>query len=667
MKKVLSKKLFYFFLLFPFFAVQSFAADITSGHRGKITALLNIGENIISTGEDGFIVIWNTGQRAAVERFQLTTDRIEALAIHPLRKEICITETDGIGSYRISAWNYTLKKKLFSVNSTESVTYINYSAGGSFIIAAGFDGASLTLLNSETGEIVSVPEISHGSVALAVTGRAEQNMMLYQANYKNYLDNEFTYLQHEGQILYLELESGSVSNRFPAPENLLNPFLFGNNRFIAGINSRGLLIVNAVTGEILDSAENIQRDALLCASDDGFYCLSRTNNSFVLYHYTVDRNGKLVMRRQISLPFDTANQIHQLAYNKNVILASAQGLLLLDGQNRIIPMTTGKQTRITEIAAGEKTAALLTEDGDLFFLPLDYNLIKNNVTLNIKNNGSFTRITPIPPLSEKNTDRFLLWQTDNTKSIPQIAYSNHSINDLNLNFMVGRFPLRSISTGYGNILTLDYAGNLSVYNLEKLSAKADFSYTSPGANDAVFINNQYIVLSRSTANNNSPFLFINYKTGETVRVPYNIQTGLTVYAGNSGNIYAESIEQEENKIKTVILGLSLTNVPVRIFEYQGEATNLSIVESSKIPAIACDNEGAFIIGEKIIYFERTSGLPIKLLGCEKIFISLDSEGNISWHDNRDGKILAVFSLYPDQWKMMKKTDNREISGKFSRQ
>jgi len=668
MKKNFSKKLFCVFLLFSFLTVPLSTLDITCGHRGEITALTNIGKNIISAGEDGFIVIWNTAQRAAVERFQLTTDRIEAIVTHPQREEICISETDGIGGYRISVWNYTLKKKLFSVNSTDPVTYINYSAGGSFIIAAGFNASFLALLNSKTGELVSIPEIPPGIVTLAATGRGEQIMMLYQSENKNYLNNESSLenSQYKGQLLYMELESASVSGRFPAPENLLNPLLFGNNRFLAGINSKGLLLVNAVTGELLDSAENIERDALLCASGEGFYCLSRRNKISVLYFYTVDRNGKLVIRRQLTLPFETTVQVNQLAYNENVIFASAQGsLMLLGEQNSIIPMATEKQTRITEIAAGEKTAALLTENGDLFFIPLDYNLLKNNDTLIIKNSSNYTRITPVPSLFAKTGDQFLLWQTTNIKFAAQIVYPNHAVDELNFNFLFGRYPLRAISAGYGNILVLDSAGNLSVYNPEKLPAKADFTYTSPGTNDAVLINNQYLILSRSTAGNNSPFLFINYKTRETIRIPYNIQTGITVCAGNSGNIYVESIVQEENKIKTVILSLSLTNPPVKIFEYHGEAIYLSIAESDKTPAIACDNEGAFLLGEKITHFERTPGLPIKLLGCEKFFISLDSEGNVSWHNNKNGKTLAVFSINSEQW--MRKINNINISGKFSRQ
>jgi WD40 repeat protein len=668
MKKKSSKKMFCVFLLFSFLTVPLFTLDITQGHRGKITALANIGKNIISAGEDGFIVIWNTGQRAAVERFQLTIDRIEAVAAHPQREEICITETDGISSYRISVWNYTLKKKLFSVNSTDPVTYINYSAGGSFIIAAGYNASFLALFNSKTGELVSIPEIPAGSVTLAATGRGEQIMMLYQSESKNYLNNEspFENSQYKGQLLYMELKSGSVSGSFHAPENLSSPLLFGNNRFLVGINSKGLLLVNAVTGEILDSAENIEGNALLCASDEGFYCLSYRNNISVLFFYIVDKNGKLVIRHQLQLPLEAEIHVNQLAYNENVVFASAQGdLLLLGEQNKIIQMTTEKQTRITEIAAGEKTAALLTENGDLFFIPLDYNLLKNNDTLIIKNNSNYTRITPITSLSVKTGDQFLLWQTANTRFAAQIVYPNHTIDEFNFNFLFGRYPLRTISAGYGNILVLDSAGNLSVYNLDKIPVKADFTYTSPGTNDAVFINNLYLILSRSTAGNNSPFLFINYKTGETIRIPYNIQTGITVYAGNSGNIYVESIEKENNKIKTVVLCLSLTNAPARIFEYQGEAICLSIAESSKTPAIACDNEGAFILGEKIINFERTPGLPIKLIGCEKFFISLDSEGNISWHNNKNGKILSVFSINSEQW--MRKINDTKISGKFSRQ
>jgi hypothetical protein len=61
--------------------------------------------------------------------------------------------------------------------------------------------------------------------------------------------------------------------------------------------------------------------------------------------------------------------------------------------------------------------------------------------------------------------------------------------------------------------------------------------------------------------------------------------------------------------------------------------------------------------------ERTNGLPVKLFGYDRFFISLDSEGNIAWHDNRTGRLLAVFSLNENRWTL---STTREISGEFYR-
>jgi hypothetical protein len=135
-----------------------------------------------------------------------------------------------------------------------------------------------------------------------------------------------------------------------------------------------------------------------------------------------------------------------------------------------------------------------------------------------------------------------------------------------------------------------------------------------------------------------------------------------IYTGKSGKIYAETVERDKDRYNTTVVDLSNTSTPVKIFEYSGEATHLSIAESSEQLAIVCGSLGAFIYDEEITCFERTKGLPVKLLGSDDFFVSLDSEGNIAWHDNRDGKILAVFSLYKDRWVLVSAT---EISGRFS--
>ena len=664
------RNLKFFYLLLVFSIASLNAVDAQTGHRGSITALLHKGNTVISAGEDGFIVIWNVSQRTASSRFQLTTYRIQSVVSHPQKDEICIIESGGLNNYRISAWNYSLKRRLFSVFSAQPVGFINYSGGGNFIIASGLNGDTLSMLDSVTGRIISTADIPAGNVSFAMTGRSERNVLIYQSEHDEYPARA----GYSGQILYYDIDSHAVTGSFQAPGNLSNPVIFGNNRFLAGINSDGLLLVDAASGETFDTIANMNRNVLLCPVDDGFYSLRQSGTTAALNRYSIDRNGKLVSSQQLSLSLSSADSVSAIAHNGSVVFASSQGnVLFLDRQNRLIASDHNFQTRITEIAGGEETIAFLTENGDLGFIPLDYRLIQRSASYTMTQKRGYTKITPV---SISGEDRFILWQTDNTRDAPQLLGMNQQANQRELDFLRGRFPMLSISVLNNRILTLDTGGNIAIRSTESLSSsasssRADFTFSFVGAIDSSLINNEYFVVSRSAINNNSPFLFVNIRTSETVPVSYPAQAGLTVFSGSLGNVYAEAVERDNNGIKTTVVSLppvssagARTGSAVRIFEYRGEASHLSIAESNRNLAVACGSEGAVIFADNNnINMERTNGLPVKLLGYERFFLSLDSEGNVAWHDNRTGLLLAVFNLNGNRWTL---SGERVISGEFSR-
>lgn len=661
MNKTTLHRLFFLLIFLLSSAMPLFADNISGGHRGGITALIHKGDTVISSGDDGFIVTWDVNQRKAVERFQLTTHRITATVSHPLRDEICVIEAGGVDNYRISAWNYTRRERLFSIHSTVPITYINYSSGGNSIIAAGLHGFPLALLDSSTGEIVSTPVISAGRMLFGITGRAERNMLIYQSENEEYFEQS----GYAGQILYLNLDSGNVTDSFQAPDNISAAVILGNNRFIAGVSSYGLQLVDAASGEILDTVENIERSAILCPSNEGFYCLSRRNNASILYNFSIDRNTKFVIRQEIPLSFENAGQISFIAYNGSVVFSTSQGSLYsLGRQNNIIPFGFNFQTRITEIAAGETNIAILTENGDLLFLPLDYRRLGRNEILTPVNKNNYDRLSS---LSLSGEDFFILWQAGRQRIAPQFVSVNRRDGN-NMDSLLGRLPLRSVSSLGNMLLLLDSGGNLTVRNLEKssnenLSADLYFSFSTVGAIDASFINNEYIILSRSVINNSSPFLSVNIRTGETIPHFYPVQAGLMVYAGRTGS-FAAAVERDADGIMTVVYDLSISSPEGRIFRYPGETSYLSIVESGGRLAISCGSEGAAIYTNgQVINFERTPGLPVKLLASGNFFLCLDSEGNIAWHDNR-GRLLSVFSLREDSWTLL--TSGRETTGEINR-
>jgi len=647
------KKLFPLFLFLASFPL--FCFDTAGGHRGKVTALIHNQDNVISAGEDGFIIIWSISQRAAMEKFQLTTSGIKSMVKHPLKDEICVIESGDMGNNRISAWNYQKKEKLFSIQSGEPAAFINYSANGNYIITAGFDGSHFTLLDSSNGNILSFVNIPAGTVTFGITGKTEQNILLYQGENEDY----------EGQILYLDLKSLSVTGRFKAPSNLSTPIVFGNNRFLAGINSNGLLITDAASGLLLDNIPDIERSALLYPVNDGFFCLSRENN--ILHRFIVDRRGIISSRQKLSIVPGNEETISTFAINGTAVFAGEGGSLFMAGltteqQSRLFQMAQNFQTQITEIAANNTSIAFLTEDGGLCFLPLDFRFIKKDNKLSVEKTRNITRITAITPFSEKENqaDPYIIWQSADIKTTPAIVYSNFQKDELSLQFVTGRYPIRSMTSRNGNILVLDSSGLLSVYNIKNISAKAAYTFSSVGVNDAGFVNDNYLLLCRSAISGNSPFLFINYNTGETVPVSFTAQAGILTYTGNSGKIYAASVIRNTDGVKTAINALSVNRaINEKIYEYPGEAANLLIAESAGKTAIAAGGDGARIFAEKVINFERTPGLPVKLFGCKDFFLSLDSEGNIAWH-NTNGKLLAVFRIYKDRWVL--ETENETSGG-----
>jgi len=661
-RAVYLKNILILFLIFV--SAPLFSQNITGSHRGNITSVIHTGDAVLSAGEDGFLVIWNINQRSAIERFQLTTYKIQSMVKHPGKSEICIIEAISLDNYRISAWNFLSKEKLFTVYSNKQINYINYSSNGSFLIASGIDGFNISILDSSTGEVIFDPIIPSGSTALAITGRTEKNMLIYQSNY----ENEAGHSEFSGLLIYYDIDSKKVSGSFQSPADIQNPVIFGNNRFLAGVNSDGLLIVDTTTGAVLDSNKNIGRNALLYSLNNEFYCLNQNGNNAVLFRFSVERNGKLNKLQETALSLQDAFTITSIAFNKNLIFSSSKGnILMLDQQNRVVPFNYIFQNRVTEINSGSKSIALLTENGQLFFLPVDYKLINSSFSPKFTQYNNYNKLSRF---SRSGDDYYILWQTVNTRSAPlligpvneQLSTDNTARN---INFLSGRFPLRSISIAHNKILVLDSGGNITLRSLETLfaanpPAKADYNSATQGAIDAALLNSDNIIIGRSVIGGSSPFLSINIRTGETVPHFLPAQAGLLVYPSRQGSIFALAIEQKDT-LSSSFYNLSSANQESHLYTYNGEASYYSIAESQggKL-AVSCDSEGAFFLPEKKTNFERTNGLPVKLLSGGDFLICLDSEGNISWHDE-DGKILAVFSLYNDKWSL---TTDSQITGEI---
>jgi hypothetical protein len=478
-----------------------------------------------------------------------------------------------------------------------------------------------------------------------------------------------------GVLSYWDLESGNETNHFEVPSNLSSPIVFGNNRYLAGVDSNGLAVLDAVSGNLLARNDTIPAEALLCAAGDEFFCLVSGGDYAGIYRFAVDRGGRLTGRGRFPLPANSEDGMSSGDAGASVIAANAVpggGIVLGTKSGEVIlinqygqaqTMSVSVQTRIFETAASGKTIAFLAENNTIGFLPLDYTSLSAGGIIKTEKDSRYTRISPYAEETGE-AGRFIFWQAENA-SLQSVIKSAEG-EPLLLGGISFRFPVRSVSSAGGKILFLDSAGNLSaILPQGGASANRPFSFFSVGLMDAAFIDKDNIIAARSAVSGNSPFLMININTGETVPLPYPSDAGVMVYRGASGSIYTAAVEQDSAGIKTSILRLNTASPAqsLRLVDLQEEDIQFSLAESQGRLAATIGGEGAAIYSAGAIQkFERSPGLPVRLISGGPYFISLDSEGSICWHESRAGKLLAIFRLYKRHWELH--TTHGSINGSW---
>ncbi|MCL1931639.1 MAG: WD40 repeat domain-containing protein [Treponema sp.] len=649
---------------------------VSGGHNGSINALVHRGDTVLSAGDDGFLEIWAAGQSGdqVKSRFQISPYRIVAMAGRPEKDEVCVIESDGLGLYRVSAWNYAERRNIFTQPARDSLSYINYSTAGNFIIAARTGRSGLFFFNADTGNVMPAPQSLTAAVSLAVTGRSERTMLTYSES---------------GELSYWDLTSGDKTSHFDAPRNLRSPILFGNSRYFAGVNAEGLAVINAVTGIVMASDASVPDGSLLCPSGDEFLCLiQKENTAAQVYRYTIDRAGQLAAPGRFSLSAPGANNrftsiaagvAGNASASGSIALGTAAGSLVFSNMSgRLTNPSTGEKINITEVEVSGQVIAFLAGNGTMGFIPLQYNQLTPGRMIRIEQNAeAYNRLTAFA--ERQNPDgQFVLWQDGNIRTLPVMWRSSPRSEKLPLSDISFRSPVRAVDSTGGKILFLDSAGNITVISPFAPDKKPSFSFSSVGLMDAALVDGSRIIIGRSAVSGNTPFMMINVDTGETVPMPYPSRAGVTLHRGASGSVYAAAVSPmassrtssgETDETRTAILHLNLANIAdsVKIVDFPGEDTQFSLAESpggsSGSLAATIGGEGAALYTSGYIQqLDRTSGLPLKLIDGGSFLISLDRDGSLCWHDSHDGKILAIFRLQSGGWTLQ--TERRTINGRF---
>jgi hypothetical protein len=623
-------------------AENPFEHSVVDSHTDSVTCLVqDENGNIVSSGEDGFINIWNIEKHAALSRFQLSPYPIVSMAKRPGKNHIAIIESDEMGIYRISAWDYLQNKKLFTLRFKDKVSYITYSKNGSFLIVARNGKTGTVFINPENGDLLQAPQDLNGTITFAATGKSERTMIAYSSS---------------GTLSYWNLETGSLMQQVTVPHSIQSPLLFNNNLFFAGIDNEGLVIVDALSGRELSRNNLIKSGELLVVSEESsdLICIQKQNeeNRYILFR--MDNSGNLRIINQEEIPKTDVHITSSMQLSDQFVFGTNHGKInVYNLQNhKFTEMQTAHQLTINEITFSGDSLAVLNHSKELAFIPADFNMISTDTIIQFEEIDGYDKIATAD-IAYNNEECFVLWNSNDASYSPIIRNKTEIIASLEK--LSKRYTLRTVSILNNLILFLDTNGNISLYNIN--TQNIEFQHNTAGALHASFINEKNIIIARSANAENTPFLMLNTLSGETVPLAYPADIGMKTYTSKSGTIYATVVNQNENDSVTSIINIDTfaPNNSRSLIEYQGEDTNFSIAEYGGNVATNLGGDGATLFTQNgFNQFERSSGLPENIVSTEKHFTILDNSNNIVWHNFSTGEIEATLRFYDDKWYLQKK-------------
>lgn len=619
---------------------EEFAQTQIGAHLAPIRAIAadHSGETAYTAAKDGSIVKWDLKKKRAQERFQVSPFGITSLALRPNTDELAVVETDGYGLYRVSAWNFKEKRKLFTLRFRDAVNCIAYSEKGSFLIVSRNSYDGIVLLNPETGEKTSHLQETTGLVTFVSTGKSERTMVTYSRS---------------GELCYWNIGTGERFEKFKAPEELSNIVLFGNGRYLFGSTEKEMVISEATSSKEIARRSVDGLTAAFPIEGNGFdlIYLLETNGLYSVGTLSLAEGRSLAVANERNIVSSLENAIAFPAVYSGSVLLSAQK----DGRIAEIALSEPVPSAST-LAAAEFSFVKDVSDAGSYLVALvdDSAVYIPAMPEAVKSDDGMRRIDGIPEnrLLALDDKRIVFWRQDGS-SPPRILGPAGSSADVAVRTGPG---IIAVDRFKETLLFLDAGGMLTLYDAAKQNVL--FTYSSIGVLDAALVDDRRVLLGKSSSvAPKVPLLMLNYLNGETVPLDIPGKAAVRVTRGLAGALYAIIADGEgsETVTKLVKIAPDQTQKASALIEYRAEDVQASIVDQGEYLATTLGGDGASIFkATDFISLERTEYLPKKLTVAGPYLVSIGEDGAIVWYDPQSGKIEATLRFRNNSWELEKK-------------
>lgn len=582
------------------------------GGINDIALEYNRGDSFYIAGEDGFVSRCSYPS-FATETWQLSNLPIKKITPHPDGRTIALYESDGRSIHKISVWEWKAKKRVFIIRPNYFVTSISWSANGSYLFVGNTEKG--IEIFDKNGKIVNIYSTPPGIILLATTGKREKSIVTYGKG---------------GKITYTSLASRKKLAEYQTHEDLENPKMIKNFTRLIGFKKGRVYIINASTGKTLEEYKSSNAIFITEPEHDSPTWIEKLNKK----HKYVLHNNK-----GTSQPFilqDSVGITSGISFMSTIIVGGNDGQIYVvnNEQNKVTVFCPCeyKSNHVQGIASNKSSLFLLQNKS--LSSQKDYNeeatILKENIDAS----------------SLISSDDFILLWTKNEKK-PIYKYS---INEKTISVLYkGRSPILSCLISNNQLSVVEASGVVSIIDIE--NGKSIFSTSITGAQSAMQIgNNRIIIAKNSLDNSKAPLFELNLTTRETtpIRLEGEMAFSLAQNEELRDTFFCFLLTSDGNTTTTNLIKFVIDNDRALSSKFE----NLLSYNDEDFASFILSYKDALITNlgkENLIYFnlfskksfkmERDYALPKISSLFKNYIVSVNTDGSLTWYDKNTLKIV----------------------------
>ena len=594
-------------------------ARITHQFEGGVTAIADssITRSFFAAGKDGFITRFSY-RTMKPETWQVSTIPIKRIAVHPKKTFIAVYETDGFSIHTISLWDWQTKKQLYAKRFTSSVVSLSWSAQGTYLFIGTTSTEGITVLDA-SGKIKKVYPRPPGIVLLAATGPSEKSIVTYGET---------------GRLVYADIAKKSILTQYETEDRLESPELIKNYTQIIGYKNGNVVVVKAASGEVLKSYP--ARSALFAGKiTDSLPVWIEKGDARRTWHLCQgDKKSPA-----FSLPHPAAITAARHV-DAAVVIGTDDGRLYRLKQNSDATISLTELNIDTSIQVSD----ICTKDSKIYML--------SGSTLYA---AASPMDDPEPVIQSVSGERctvygngFLFWSAE--KNAP-LYYAEEGQTPTIL--YRPRERLNSVSVYKDTIAAVQAFSGLVL--LDGKSGKQLFTYQAAGLQDAVQVDDTFVLITKSTGGIiRQPLLLIDIRTGETIPLNMEGDIAFSAQANNKvKNTFSCFRLKTEKTTQTDLMTMKIdTTHPARssftaALSYGDENLQASLYDDGYAVLTNLGKNQLSYYDKKrrvIRQLPRDYALSRKALMTDTYIVSVNYDGSLSWLNRRTMQLLQHKTL-----------------------